>query len=160
MLKHKKTLVQSDRQTQAALLIQKHWKRYVARKEYPKLLKRFKKRTFVALELLQSERTYCESIDYIIKKVLVPSKTLIPDHQMQQYLFSNIEQIYKLHSHFLHHLEEVMKQFNPHKTKLSGVLLKHLFSKECKDAYTKYCFDYRMTDQAIKVATNSHSAFN
>ena len=62
MLKHKKTMVQSSKETEAAILIQKHWKGYCCRKGYPKQLKKFKKRTFVAKELLQSEQTYCESI--------------------------------------------------------------------------------------------------
>lgn len=53
-----------------------------------------------------------------------------------------------------------MKDFNPHLTKLSGIMLKGLFNKdEFKDAYTKYCFNYKTTDQAIKVLVNSNEPF-
>ena len=43
----------------AAITIQRHWLGFVARRNYPKLLKRHRKKRFTALELIQSERTYC-----------------------------------------------------------------------------------------------------
>ena len=47
-----------------------------------------------------------------------------------------------------------MKDYNPHLTKLSGVLHTHLFDRQnFKQVYTKYCYDYKNTDQAIKIAT-------
>ena len=47
-----------------------------------------------------------------------------------------------------------MKDFNPHRTKLSGVLMSHLFNHDnFKEVYTKYCYDYKNADQAIKVAS-------
>lgn len=74
----------------SAVLIQKHYRAYVARKRYPKLLKRHKKKTYIAIELVQSERTYCENLQYVIKEVLKPSKAIITDKEMHGYLFSNI----------------------------------------------------------------------
>lgn len=52
----------TEKQIKAAVLIQKYYRGYVARKRYPKLLKRHKKKTYIALELVQSERTYCENL--------------------------------------------------------------------------------------------------
>lgn len=80
----------SDKQIMAAILIQKHYRAYVARKSYPKLLKRHKKKTYIAMELIQSERTYCSNLQYVIKEVLIPSKNLITEKDMHGYLFSNI----------------------------------------------------------------------
>lgn len=37
-----------EKQIKAAILIQKHWKRFVARKKFLKLLKRQKKKIFAA----------------------------------------------------------------------------------------------------------------
>jgi hypothetical protein len=40
-----------------------------------------------------------------------------------------------------------MKNFDPHRTKLSQVLLTELFNKkEFKKAYTNYCYNYKFTD--------------
>ena len=55
----------------------------------------------------------------------------------------------------------IMKDFNPHMTKLSGVIQNHLFnSKHFKQVYTKYCYDYKNTDQAIKIAIEKSQHFN
>lgn len=86
---------------EAATLIQKHWRRHAARRQYPKLLKRHKKKQFIVMELVHSERTYCENLMFVIREVLGPSRALIPDEEMHGYLFGNIEQIHSLHSHFL-----------------------------------------------------------
>lgn len=80
----------TEKQIMAAILIQKHYRAYVARKSYPKLLKRHKKKTYIAMELVQSERTYCDNLLYVIKEVLKPSKIIITDKEMHGYLFSNI----------------------------------------------------------------------
>ena len=50
-----------------------------------------------------------------------------------------------------------MKDYNPHLTKLSGVLQAQLFHRDnFKPVYTKYCYDYKNTDQAIKMATEKN----
>lgn len=66
-----------------------------------------------------------------------------------------------MHDQFLKELEEVMKDFNPHLTKLSVVLLKGLFSKDqFKEAYTKYCYNYKTTDHAIKILLSTNKPFS
>ena len=89
-----------------------------------------------------------------------PSERLIDDPEMRGFLFGNIEQIYGFHSHFMCKLEQMRENFSPQKTRLSQVILKELFEvKDFKQAYTKYCFNYKTTDQAIKVLTASNRAF-
>ena len=119
-----------ERERKAAVCIQRHWRGRQARLQYPKLLKRHRKKIFITMELLQSERTYCQNLEFVVKKVLGPSGVLIADEQLRGALFSNIEHIWKLHSHFLEQLEPVMKDFNPNHTRLSGVLLDHLFDRD------------------------------
>ena len=79
---------------------------------------------------------------------------------MHGYLFGNIEEIFTLHNNFFSQLDSTMKNYNPHTTKLSKVLLKELFNKEeFKKAYTTYCFNYKTTDQAIKFVIGSNVGF-
>lgn len=111
-----------EKQQEAAKLIQKHWRRYITRKRFLKMLKRQKKKGFTAQELLQSERIYCKDLEFVINRIMIPSKTIITDPEMRRYLFSNIEEIHSMHSPFLKHLEATMQQYNPHTTKLSEVL--------------------------------------
>lgn len=59
-----------------------------------------------------------------------PSKKYIPDIKMHSSPFGNIEDIYILHKNFLEQFEKVMKNFDPHKTKLSQVLMNELFNKK------------------------------
>ena len=92
-----------------------------------------------------------------MSKVRKPSTILIEDKHLFKALFSNIDEILALHSHFLQELEGVMKDYNPHLTKLSGVLQAQLFHRDnFKPVYTKYCYDYKNTDQAIKIATEKN----
>ena len=42
----------TEKQIRAAIIIQKNWKRHVARKKFIKLLKRQKKKMFAAREIL------------------------------------------------------------------------------------------------------------
>lgn len=92
---------------------------------------------------------------------MIPSRAFINDPQMHKDLFSNIEEIHAIHSHFLNALEPAIKTFNPHSTKLSKVLLTNLFNRdEFKKAYTDYCYHYRTTDQAIKTVMTSNTVFN
>lgn len=112
------------------------------------------------MELLQSERTYCENIEFVIKKVMIPSQTFLNDAQLHKDLFSNIEQIYAIHKYFLNALEPAISNYNPHSTKLSQVLLTNLFNRdEFKKAYTDYCYHYRVTDQAIKTVMTGNATF-
>lgn len=69
----------TEKQIRGVIMIQKHWKGYIARKKYRKLIKPFRKKTFIAKELVQSERIYCENLEYVIKNVLEPSKLMIHD---------------------------------------------------------------------------------
>lgn len=73
-----------------AIIIQKNWRGYIARRNFKTLLKRHKKKIFIANELLHSEQTYCENLRYVIKEVMGPSKEYITDKEMHGYLFSNI----------------------------------------------------------------------
>ena len=99
-------------------------------------------------------------MEYIVTKVRKPSTILIKDEHLFKALFSNIHDILGLHSHFLKELEIIMKDYNPHMTKLSGVMLTHLFHREnFKQVYTKYCYEYKNTDQAIKIATEKSQHF-
>jgi len=54
-----------------------------------------------------------------------------------------------------------MKNFHPHLTKLSQVLLAELFNRnEFKQVYTNYCYNYKSTDQAIKFLVSNNPSFN
>ena len=65
-----------------------------------------------------------------------------------------------MHNNFLTKLDSIMKNYNPHTTKLSIVLLNQLFNKEdFKQVYTTYCYNYKTTDQAIKFVIGNNSAF-
>lgn len=113
------------------------------------------------MELLQSERAYCENLEFVIRGVMKPSKTFVCDKEMHRELFSNIEEIHAIHKHFLGFFEQAMKEYNPHSTRLSQVLLTNLFNRdEFKKAYTDYCFHYKTTDHAIKTLTCLSSAFS
>ena len=52
----------------------------------------------VAKEILMSERSYCEDLFFIIDKIQKPSMTLIEDIECHQIIFSNVSEIYQLHS--------------------------------------------------------------
>lgn len=54
--------ISQHKQIQSATIIQKHWRRYVTRRNFKKILKKHKKKVFVALELLNSEKTYCKNL--------------------------------------------------------------------------------------------------
>lgn len=53
------------------------------------------------MEILQSEQSYCNQLQFVINRVLIPSKALITDPEMHSLLFSNLEDLYQLHSSFL-----------------------------------------------------------
>lgn len=92
---------------------------------------------------------------------MIPSKSFLNDAQLHKELFSNIEEILTIHNHFLNALEPAIKNFHPHNTRLSQVVLVNLFNRdEFKKAYTDYCYHYRITDQAIKTVMNGNSIFN
>ena len=59
-----------QKQIKSAIVIQKTWRRYIARRNFKKLLKRHKKKVFIATELLNSEKAYCVNLQEVIKKVL------------------------------------------------------------------------------------------
>ena len=52
-MKPKKTQP-TEKDHKAAICIQKHYRGFVARKNYPKMLKRYRKKNFTARELIQS----------------------------------------------------------------------------------------------------------
>lgn len=145
----------------AAMLIQRMWRGYVERKRVKRLLKRQKKKIFTVMELLQSERTYCDNLKFVVEQVMRPSKQFILDPEMHSCLFGNIEDILTLHSNFLSSFDTIMKEFHPHKTRLSTVLLAELFNRpEFKKIYTHYCFNYKTTDQTIKFLVDNNPKFS
>ena len=119
-----------DRETLSAIIIQKHWRGYRARRKFARILKRQKKKVFTVMELLHSERAYCENLEFVIREVMKPSKTFVCDVEMHRELFSNIEEIHAIHKHFLGFFEQAMKEYNPHSTRLSQVLLTNLFNRD------------------------------
>ena len=55
----KTQVVDKNRDNRAAVTIQRYYRGFLLRREYPKLIKKHRKQIFAAKELLQSERTYC-----------------------------------------------------------------------------------------------------
>ena len=58
-MKGKKSTQFTEAEHKAAIYVQKRWKGFAARKAYPKMLKKHRKKIFTVKELIQSERTYC-----------------------------------------------------------------------------------------------------
>eukprot|EP00727_Mastigamoeba_balamuthi_P010899 m51a1_g6431 putative domain containing protein (837) ;mRNA; f:357541-360795 len=110
--------------------IQKIVRGWLARRKFRETIKKLKHRTKVVKEMLETERTYVESIELLLCEFLAPlrknaesDRPFISSESIAS-LFSNIELLVNINKELLAALDEKLKNWNSTKTCIGEMLVK------------------------------------
>ncbi|XP_034253940.1 rho guanine nucleotide exchange factor 17 [Thrips palmi] len=119
-------------------------------------------RTHVVVELYETERSYVESLDFLVKEYMQPLKRSenagMVDSELVEQIFYQVPAILCHHREFLEDLQQRLENWD-FQQKVGDVLLNAFTKRSVIDTYTAFINNWKTAKEAIKSTCQAKPAF-
>ncbi|KAK3925866.1 Rho guanine nucleotide exchange factor 17, partial [Frankliniella fusca] len=119
-------------------------------------------RTHVVVELFETERSYVESLEFLVKEYMQPLKKPenagMVDSELVEQIFYQVPAILALHREFLDDLQKRLENWDVQQ-KVGDVLLNAFTKRSVIETYTAFINNWKTAKEAIKSTCQAKPAF-
>ncbi|XP_052120323.1 uncharacterized protein LOC113216271, partial [Frankliniella occidentalis] len=119
-------------------------------------------RTHVVVELYETERSYVESLEFLVKEYMQPLKKPenagMVDSELVEQIFYQVPAILALHQEFLDDLQKRLENWD-FQQKVGDVLLNAFTKRSVIETYTAFINNWKTAKEAIKSTCQAKPAF-